>query len=516
MDRRQEVRLLVEPNNTGTATDDFEVHRQKAWNLVNGSHANQLARKLCVPLLIPVFPRPRAGWQAYTHSLDRDTLEINEGPLKRLDLQLGAMIDHAAELLRTNGFSVADQVFMNGFSASAKFCNRFAFLHPERVKAVATGGVNGLPTLPIVSRNGQTLPFPIGVADIERFTGHAFDEEALQRVAQYVYMGNLDRNDTLPSRDAWSEDEANVIKTVIAEKMMPDRWAIVQAIYGENLPRAQCVTYNRVGHAIKSEMIDDLARFFRSNSGDAFVAIEPYPYPFVEYRELRKVHVTGVYAKGDKRLPEFAAERMRDGMFLLGVKEWIPEQDYRQLDDFVANAGFNFRLRAEGHPEIVVTQRNWHGNTSSGNGRFQAQYLVLNESQLATLAYGVPYTLYAENESDEYMWIVEDGVTLTRPIPYEEIVRAELEGTVLTEIEVDGSLQDAVLKLNAVEMGVTLAGKTEKIRFQLQTGPAADSKAPNISFSAKGVSVSEVLLILCHRGSLVQRIEGTTVHLEEK
>ena len=417
IDKTENVRLLVEPNNTGTATDDFEVHRQRASDLVSGSHANRLARELGVPLLVPVFLRPRTGWQAYTHSLDRDTLEIDDGPLKRLDLQLAAMIDHAAELLRTNGFSVHDRVFMHGYSASAKFCNRFAFLHPGRVKAVAAGGVNGLPTLPIADRNGHTLPFPIGIADIERFSGQAYNAEAHRRVAQYVYMGQLDRNDTLSSRDAWSEDEANVIKTAIAEKMMPDRWAIVQAIYREHLPRAQCVTYNGVGHAIKSEMIGDLVKFFNANSGDAYVAIEPHAYPFVESKELRRVHITTVYAQGDERLPEHAAKTMRDGTFLLGVKEWNPARDYKQLDEFVEKAGFNFRLRARGYREIAITQRNWRGNTSSGNGEFQAQYLTLDKAQTEIMAYGVPYTLHAQNKSDEYLWIVDEGVTLTRPTP---------------------------------------------------------------------------------------------------
>ncbi len=435
IDKGSEVRLLVEPNNTGTATDDFEVHRQRARQAVESSYPNLLARALRVPLLVPVFPRPRTGWQAYTHQLDRDTLEIDEGPLKRLDLQLAAMIDHATELLSTNGFKLRDQVFMNGFSASAKFCNRFAFLHPERVKAVATGGVNGLPTLPIASRNGQTLPFPIGIADIERFTGRAYDAEAHRRVAQYVYMGGLDRNDTLPYRDAWSEDEANVIKSAIAEKMMPDRWAITQAIYREELPRAQCVTYNGVGHTITPEMGLDLVKFFKANSGDAFATIEPHTYPFVEYKEHREMHVEAVYAKGDKRLPDRMAGRVREGTFLLGVKEWFPEQDYKQLDEFVENAGFNFRLRAEGHLDIVITRRNWQGNTSSGRGAFQAQYLALNDDQLKTLARGVPYTLHAENENDEYVWIVEDGVTLTRPLAHSEIVRAESDGSLQVAVK---------------------------------------------------------------------------------
>jgi len=91
--------LFVETNNTGTATDDFEVHREKALRLAKRSYPNRIARNLNVPLLVPVFPRPRSNWRAYTHALDRDCMETNEGKLRRLDLQLLAMISHKASFL---------------------------------------------------------------------------------------------------------------------------------------------------------------------------------------------------------------------------------------------------------------------------------------------------------------------------------------------------------------------------------------------------------------------------------
>jgi hypothetical protein len=87
-DKGRQLHLLVETNNTETSSNNFDFHREKALNLVKGSYPNRIARQLSVPLLAPVFPRPRTNWQAYTHALDRDTLEIKEGKLKRLDLQL--------------------------------------------------------------------------------------------------------------------------------------------------------------------------------------------------------------------------------------------------------------------------------------------------------------------------------------------------------------------------------------------------------------------------------------------
>jgi beta-lactamase regulating signal transducer with metallopeptidase domain len=292
IDKDRQVYMLVETNNSGTVSDDLEFHQTKALMLTKRSHANRMAKRLGVPLLVPTFPRPKTNWWIYTHALDIDTLEIEEGKLGRIDLQLTAMIKHAQGLLRVNGFTIDDRIFMHGFSASAKFCNRYSYLHPEMVKAVAAGGVNGLPTLPVRRWNDCELPFPIGIAGIERFIDGPFNEEAFRQVAHYIYMGSLDRNDTLPSRDAWREGEAGIIKRALVEKMMPDRWELSRKIYQQQKLPAQLVTYNGVTHAIKSEMLDDVVDFFKANSEEKYVRIEPYEYPFVESKEIRPKYQT--------------------------------------------------------------------------------------------------------------------------------------------------------------------------------------------------------------------------------
>ena len=292
IDKDKPIYIFVETNNSGTVSDDLEFHRAKALKLAERSYANEMARRLGTPLLVPTFPRPKTNWWVYTHALDIDTLETEEGRLKRIDLQLTAMIKYAQELLRINGFKINEKVFMHGFSASAKFCNRYSFLHPEMVKAVAAGGVNGLPTLPVGEWNGCELPFPIGIAGIERFIDGPFDEEAFRKVAHYIYMGSVDKNDTLPSRDAWREEEADIIKKALAEKMMPDRWELSRKIYSRQKLPAQLVTYNGVGHAIRSQMQDDVINFFKANSGENYVQVKPYEYPPVEFEESRPKDTT--------------------------------------------------------------------------------------------------------------------------------------------------------------------------------------------------------------------------------
>ena len=277
--KERTIRLLVEPNNTGSTSDDFEVHRQSAKRLASGSYSRRVAEKLRTPLLVPVFPRPHQEWHIYTHALDRDSLLVRAGPLARIDLQLLAMIEHAHAVLLDHGISTKPKVLMNGFSASGNFVNRFAALHPEAVRAVAAGGVNGLPIFPLETYQDVELPYPIGVADLRRISGLAFDSEAYRQVSQYIYMGYLDRNDTFPFGDAWNDTERGLIAKLFGKEMMPDRWERSRHILSETRIPAQTVTYNGVAHRVLPEMWDDVVSFFQANEGNMPATITPHEYP---------------------------------------------------------------------------------------------------------------------------------------------------------------------------------------------------------------------------------------------
>ena len=273
------VHLLVEPCNTGKTTDNFKIHDRKAKALTKTSHATKIARKLKVPLLVPVFPRPGGDrWRIYTHSLDRDTLLIKEGELRRIDLQLIKMIIHAQKLLRHNNLKVNEKVFMNGFSASGTFVNRFAILHPTVVRAVATGGVNGIPTFPTNHWKNIKMRYPVGIADLKEIADIEFDETAYKQVSQYIYMGALDDNDTIPYRDAFDAVDAKLVESLIGAKMMPDRWRMSQSIYKALGIPAQFVTYENTKHEVKAGLIDDIVAFFEVNSGDEILEIVPHQY----------------------------------------------------------------------------------------------------------------------------------------------------------------------------------------------------------------------------------------------
>ena len=292
IDLNKSVHLLVEPCNTGVSRSRKSLDR-KTKALAEASHATLIAKRLRVPLLVPVFPRPGSDpwlvpvspkpgsdqWQTYTHALDRDTLLIRDGDLKRIDLQLINMIAHAQRLLRHNNMKVNEKVSMNGFSASGTFANRFLILHPTVVRAVATGGVNGIPTFPTDRWDDVPMRYPVGIADVKEIADIEFDGAAYKRVSQYIYMGVLDDNDTVVYQDGYEAVDAELVENFIGAKMMPDRWRVSQSIYKTLEIPAQFVTYENTGHQIKDEMIDDIVAFFKANSGNEIVEIVPHQYP---------------------------------------------------------------------------------------------------------------------------------------------------------------------------------------------------------------------------------------------
>lgn len=257
--------LLVEPNNTGKVSDDFIVHLSAARELADRALGGYLARELGLPLLVPVFPRPEKQWELYTHQLDRDTMLVADGLLRRVDLQLLAMIDDARARLGTAGWKLPEKVLLTGFSASGSFVNRFTALHPERVEAVAAGGLNGNLILPLAALGGRDLPFPLGIADLASVAGHAFDAAAWKRVPQFLYMGALDDNDAVQYDDGYTAAEKAIVDAVIGAKMQPDRWQHCQRLYRDAGATVEFRTYDGVGHFTTSRVNEEIRDFFRQH-----------------------------------------------------------------------------------------------------------------------------------------------------------------------------------------------------------------------------------------------------------
>ena len=262
--------MVVESNNSGMANDSLSFHDEKAKQSIMGNAIGAgVSHNLTAAFLMPVFPRSLTDWKTYTHDLDRDTMLIKSGDLNRIDEQLVNMIKDAQESLNSNGINVENKVFMTGFSASSKFANKFAAIHPEIIRAVATGGVNASTIIPTAKLNGETLRYPVGVADLKELTGNDFNEAEYKKVSQFIYMGSIDDNDITQFADGYDTQDAELTWNILGKKMMPDRWNKLQQVYAslgyDN--SIQTHTYQGIGHEITQNVMEDVTNFLKANSG---------------------------------------------------------------------------------------------------------------------------------------------------------------------------------------------------------------------------------------------------------
>jgi hypothetical protein len=186
----KEIFMVIEPNNSGFVDDDFQKHIDKAERTATKDFylGNYVAQQLNYPLLVPVFPRSMSEWKIYTHALDRDVMLQNGNDLERIDNQLIAMFDDARLKLAEKGIQVKEQFLLTGFSASGTFVNRFTLIHPEKVFAVAAGGMNGLLMIPADSLEGEALHYPIGTQDFRQMFGRDFHNELFIQTPQFYFM----------------------------------------------------------------------------------------------------------------------------------------------------------------------------------------------------------------------------------------------------------------------------------------------------------------------------------------
>lgn len=190
------------------------------------------------PFLYPLFPRLRYKDKSfYNHMLSSNTmfLEETEKDAKKLgiyrtDLQLIEMINDARNRLEQQGLNIDEKVIMYGFSASAKFVNRFTLLHPEIVKCAFAAAMGGTITLPLGELNGEKLLWPLGIGNVEEITGEKL--EIYKKNPQFYLQGLLDTNDCYKPNDSGTcryegilqDDEAIQMYKFLGKSMNEERW----------------------------------------------------------------------------------------------------------------------------------------------------------------------------------------------------------------------------------------------------------------------------------------------------
>lgn len=299
--------LMIDTPNGGTR-DLVAAEKWTKDTLINrNQYSVSVAEYLWTPMLMPAYPNLNVGYYhegadyfSYEHALDRETatlhLKLKDQKLKekilsgyeekgfdandfaKLDEQLIAMFNHAVEYLNKYGHKVEkDKMFLNGYSATGSFTDRFTAIHPEKVKAVASGGTLDHMILPLDTYKGEKLIFPIGTYDFNEITGKSFNLKRHGEVARLIYRGDKDDNNTVERGylDCYSEAERLMIVKLWGLDPTPRARALME-LYGKNGGKGILILDKDIKHSMSKDIRDYIVEFFKANR-DSNTPVYPTP-----------------------------------------------------------------------------------------------------------------------------------------------------------------------------------------------------------------------------------------------
>lgn len=185
---QDDKQLIVESLNYNTEDRNIKDWSDRGVqdNLMNSLSARMEWVK-DAPILMPIVPHDKT-YTPYYQQLSRDcfTDELaGKREFERIDLKYLDCIQDAKDTLRKlTGKRVTDKVFINGYSSSGVFAQRFALIHPEVVDKCCVGGSAG--SIPIPEKN---IGYPVGIADFKELFGKEFNEEAYKNIEFAYYVG---------------------------------------------------------------------------------------------------------------------------------------------------------------------------------------------------------------------------------------------------------------------------------------------------------------------------------------
>lgn len=286
--------LMIDIINSGVKDYDESLKWVEKTLTMKSQYSVTVAEQLWIPMIMPVFPRTNLDYyynnennKIYEHSLDRDIATLHKklensnlrkiltdkyenngydvNKFVHLDRQLLAMIDHAIEYLNSHEHNIEnDRVFLCGYSASGTFTDRFANLHPARVKAIASGATLDDMMLPLSNYKGENLIFPIGTYDYEDITDRKFDLTEHNKVARLIYMGEDDDNNVVPFSDCYGDKERNIIDRLWGIDVLPRAKSLIQ-LYGQSGGKGMFILDKDVAHDTSRQMKDYVLEFFKAN-----------------------------------------------------------------------------------------------------------------------------------------------------------------------------------------------------------------------------------------------------------
>ncbi len=184
-------RIILEANNLESENTQ-EVIEQ---GIQTGIKLARLISDFPSAIVIPLIP----SFKNYPY-LQQLSLECFNIPVSdknyRMDEQVVRIIDAAKSILKNEiGLTVREKIFLNGYSSSGVFAQRFSLLHPDIVDTVCIGGASG--SIPIPT---EKLAYPLGIANYESLTGREFDLESYSKIKFRYYVSEFETQNKSAAR----------------------------------------------------------------------------------------------------------------------------------------------------------------------------------------------------------------------------------------------------------------------------------------------------------------------------
>lgn len=205
-------------------------------------------------------------WILFAPTFNYQTDYMNTQVITQEDpLLLGQLNEMLDDLPKAIGIAIQPKRLMYGFSRGAQLAHRYALLYPEKTLAVTTIAA-GSYTLPFtnlndlnlkvtkVNNSNNLLPFPFGMSDSVKISGHPFNQSAFKKVNFWLEVGDQDTKNSDVPRDFDGYQGTNRLERA-------------KAFYGALKQVGNNVSlhiYPNVGHAISAEMRQQACNFFRS------------------------------------------------------------------------------------------------------------------------------------------------------------------------------------------------------------------------------------------------------------
>lgn len=189
---RNNCMLAVEVNNLETENESELLEN----GLLTARNLTFKLKNYDNPVLVPILPSVEKGIP-YFQQLSRECFSVsNDNPFYRIDLQVLNIIEDAKQ--RISG-KINEKIFLNGYSSSGVFAQRFALLHPEIVDTLCVGGASGSIPVPITE-----LDYPLGITDFSEITGKDFSFDGYSKIKFRYYVGALE--DKRKTSESFDED----------------------------------------------------------------------------------------------------------------------------------------------------------------------------------------------------------------------------------------------------------------------------------------------------------------------